>query len=55
MRLRTSYAMRSPTVVYPTPYLVGAGLGAVNVHVAGRGGEAGGDAVEVLGQENLAA
>lgn len=35
--------------------LVGARLGAVDVHVAGRGGEAGGDAVEVLGEEDLAA
>lgn len=35
--------------------LVGARLGAVDVHVARGGREAGGDAVQVLGQEDLAA
>lgn len=35
--------------------LVGARLGAVDVHVARGGGEASGDAIEVLGQEDLAA
>jgi hypothetical protein len=47
--------MGSPIVVQPDVFLVGARLGAVDVHVARRGGEAGGDAVEVLSQEDLAA